>query len=366
VRAKLRYTKQPEDCLGEAVHLFRCADLALTNLEYPLTSGKNTIRKYGSHMKGHPDAISILQRSGISLVSLANNHILDYGERGLLDTLDICRENGIDTVGAGLSLEEARSPFYKKIRGIRIAVIAFCENEFSVASGHRGGAAPMNPIDDYRQIQEARQKADILLVVVHGGNEFSHYPSPRVVKQYRFYAESGASAVIAHHPHYIQGYELHNGTPILYSLGKLLYTRMEDPHVLEAPIATLAFDVDTLEPTVDYDFFRISLENTRLEELEGDEEEELRQRFSRYCTVLQDPQALVEEWDKYCRKREHIYLTVLTLMPHVLFRILRRLKMTNLIKRYARRRTKALIGLEDMMRCESQRDASLHLLERLR
>src|SRR5690606_39051508 len=87
------------------------------------------------------------------------------------------------------------------------------------------GANGMDLIDDVKAIREAKTKSNFLFVIVHGGNEHYNYPSPRMVKQYRFYAENGADAVIGHHTHCVSGYERHNNVPIFYSLGNFLFTK---------------------------------------------------------------------------------------------------------------------------------------------
>jgi hypothetical protein len=206
---------------------FANSDLNIVNLEAPITSNlrKNRIQKTGPHLRGSEDVVGpLLTKLNINLVTLANNHILDYGERGLQDTLKFCRNRDIDTVGAGINLQEAQAPFFKEINGLTIAVLNFAENEWCNSTSQSAGANPMDLIDNINQIRETKKNSDVVLVIVHGGNEYNHYPSPRMVKQYRFYAENGADAVIGHHTHCVSGYERHNGVPILYSLGNFLFT----------------------------------------------------------------------------------------------------------------------------------------------
>ena len=99
----------------------------------------------------------------------------------------------------------------------------FAENGWSNANGSQGGSNPMDAIDNAYQIREASAKADITLVIIHGGHEGNFYASPRMIKQYRFLAEQGASAVLGHHPHCVNGYEEHKGVPIFFSLGNLFF-----------------------------------------------------------------------------------------------------------------------------------------------
>jgi len=362
VEEKLQHTQDPYDLFGEALHLLQAGDLTITNLEYPLTECDEKLCKNGPHLTGHPSTISILKSSSIDILSLANNHILNCCEQGLKDTLDLCEANGISTVGAGMTLEEAQKILYLEVKGVKIAFIAFCENEFSTATKDHGGAAPMDLIDNLQAIKEAKRNSDIVILLIHGGNEHFHYPSPRIVKQYRFYIDQGASAIIAHHPHYVQGFEFYNGKPILYSLCHLMFTRKKDPGTLEVPIAELLIDPKTLDISVDYHFYRISLEDTTLVELSQGEEIEMRKRFDHYCSVIQDPAALEEEWKKYCRSQEEKYYKIIFLTPRFIERIFLKLGINIFFKKLKRIFPRERLRLLNIVRCESHRDVVISLL----
>lgn len=353
----------PSELLGPAVSRFQEADLAIVNLEYPLTTANTRLIKYGSHQKGHPKTISVLKEAGINVVDLANNHILDYGETGLADTLEVCAREQIAAVGAGLTPEEASDPYFVTIRQQRVAVLGICENEFSIARDGRGGAYGLDPIGNYHSIRKAKANADILIVLFHGGSEFSHYPSPRMIRTCRFFADCGASAVVCHHPHYIQGFEVYNGVPILYSLGKLFYTRMSNPGVLEIPIARLDFSVPHQELSVHFDFFRLSLDQMRLIDMSVQELSSLLERFQNYCRALGSPETILSEWDKYCAERKNFYLFLLLSMHPLLFKIARRLGVEHLVNLCAKFKRNNLLVSEHLIRCESHREAVLHILE---
>lgn len=363
VEEKLQHTQDPYDLFGEALQLLQSGDLTITNLEYPLTDCNDRLCKNGPYLRGHPSTISIIKSSGINILSLANNHILNCCEQGLKDTLSLCEANGISTVGAGMTLEDAQKILYKEINGVKIAFIAFCESEFTVATKNHGGAAPMDLIDNLKSIKEAKRHSDIVILLIHGGNEHSHYPSPRIVKQYRFYIDQGASAIIAHHPHYIQGFEFYKGKPILYSLCHLMFTRKKDPGTLEVPIAELLIDPELLNISVEFHFYRISLEETKLVELSQIEEMEMRNRFDRYCSVIKDPAALEEEWKKYCKSQEDKYYKILFLMPKVLEQIFTKFKLNSPAIKLKRFYPRELLRMLNVIRCESHRDVALSLLD---
>ena len=198
-------------------------DWAITNLECPLTLSNNSIEKTGPNLKAHPDCIEGIKFGGFNVVNLANNHIMDYGEQGLIDTINICEKNKIHYVGAGQNINKVSKPLYLTVKETKIAIVNFCENEWSIAGKNKAGANPLNPIINYYQIKEAKENSDFALVIVHGGNEQYKYPSPRMVETYRFFADCGANTVIGHHTHCPSGYERYNNVPIFYSLGNLIF-----------------------------------------------------------------------------------------------------------------------------------------------
>src|SRR5690554_6283161 len=208
--------------------LFSSADYRIINLEAPITNdrSKNKIIKTGPHLRmSEQSAISVLKQLNIDGVTLANNHILDYGTKGLLDTFDTLKSDEVAYVGAGTNLKDAAKYITLNKEGLKIAVINFCENEWSIAEEDSPGANPMDIIDNANQIKEAKATHDKVIVIVHGGHEYYNLPSPRMQKQYRFYADQGADIVVGHHTHCISGNEVYNGVPIYYSLGNFLFTK---------------------------------------------------------------------------------------------------------------------------------------------
>ncbi|MBP6557736.1 MAG: CapA family protein [Flavobacterium sp.] len=199
------------------------ADLAITNLECPLTDTNNPIEKSGPCIKATPNSIEALQFAGFHLATLANNHIMDFGSEGLKSTLKVCETAGIKTVGANENLTEARKPFITTINGIKIGILNFAENEFCTTTGTEYGANPLNPVANYYDITATKKQVDFLMVIVHGGREHYQLPSPRVRENFRFFIDAGADAVVSHHTHCYSGYEMHHGKPIFYSLGNFIF-----------------------------------------------------------------------------------------------------------------------------------------------
>ena len=200
------------------------ADYSVVNFETTLADDKcKKIHKAGPALSCPQDSIRLLKDAGFSCVTLANNHFRDYGTRGVLLSISEIDKVGLDRVGGGMNLEEAEKTLYKEMDGKRVAFINACEHEFSIADNARGGSAPLDIVGVSLRIQEAREKSDYVLVIIHGGNEHYQLPTPRMKKTYRFFVKMGADAVVNHHQHCYSGYEVYEGKPIVYGLGNFCF-----------------------------------------------------------------------------------------------------------------------------------------------
>lgn len=200
------------------------ADFSIVNFEFPIVESHCApIAKYGPNLKGQKKAINAIKYAGFTACTLANNHILDQGEDCCLNTKKLLEDNGIKTVGVGKDIHEAGQILYHKINDKTLAIINCCENESSIANENRAGANPLNPISQWYKIKDAKNNADVVIVIVHGGVEHYQLPLPRMKETYRFFIDAGADAVINHHQHCYSGYEFYNGKPIVYGLGNFCF-----------------------------------------------------------------------------------------------------------------------------------------------
>lgn len=210
--------------LKEVCDITGDVDYSIVNFECPVVTGiAEPIEKQGPNLKCSPKGVDALRYSGFDCVTLANNHLFDYGVAGVKETIRTLDERGIDHVGGGLNLDDASQVLYKVIAGQRLAIINCCEHEFSIATRDQAGSNPLNPVRQYNAIMEAKTNADYVLVIVHGGHEHFQLPSPRMVETYRFFIDAGASTVVNHHQHCFSGYELYHGKPIFYGLGNFCF-----------------------------------------------------------------------------------------------------------------------------------------------
>jgi poly-gamma-glutamate synthesis protein (capsule biosynthesis protein) len=208
--------------------VLRGADLRIVNCECALTAGGKPVWKSGAVFKGLPTHVSGLNRVPFEVACLANNHVFDYGLRGFRETLDVLHRNGIRTVGAGLTFEEAVSPLTVKVKDTRITIVNFSEGEDLTASRGGPGVCGWEIEKLVGLVRKVKKRGDFLIAVGHAGLEYIPFPPPYVVEAYRALAEAGADCVIGHHPHVPQGLELRDGRLIAYSLGNFVFWQPGD------------------------------------------------------------------------------------------------------------------------------------------
>jgi poly-gamma-glutamate synthesis protein (capsule biosynthesis protein) len=209
--------------LGPVKALMEKADLVIGNLETPLCDQEAPIRKCGPNFICKPALAPVLRDLGFHCLTLANNHINDQGTPGLEQTLRVLREAKVAYCGAGMTHEEACRPVVFEIKGRSLAVFNFAEGEFAQAQEEGPGAARLDPWWPERGLQNVRQEVDIILAILHIGNEYQPIPSPLTTDFCRRLAAAGADAVVAHHAHIPQATELFDGVPLCFSLGNCLF-----------------------------------------------------------------------------------------------------------------------------------------------
>lgn len=337
------------------------SDYFVVNLECPLTHGTDPIEKIGPNLKANPKTILLLKSLGVTLVSLANNHIYDYGQTGLRETLQICKNNGVTTVGAGETLDVAQQPTYTTIQGLRIAFVNFAENEFCNADTKQGGANSLDIVDNTRQIQIARGQADAVIVIIHGGHEHFHYPSPRMVKQYRFFAEQGATAIIGHHTHCVSGYEIHKGVPIFYSLGNFLFdSKTKFPGWYEGYMVELEIG-NSKSCTFSILPYKQCFNDIGIYLLKGDERRSFFNKLQEISNSIKDDIWLKSIWADYVAEKRKSYLYNACTRDKRLLGLLNKL---NLLQPYVGKAR--LINLTNLIQNESHRDILLATLKSIK
>jgi len=363
IEAFHKTTKKPSSLFGDLLSEIETVDYAIYNQEYPLTKSNEKYYKYGPNLKGNPICIKAVADAGFNIATLANNHTLDFGEDGMNDTVSVCKQNNIVPIGWGKNLNESRQVHIIEKNGVKVALLNCAENEFNTAKQNSGGAYPLNIIDNTRLIQELKKAVDHIIMIIHGGTDFCHYPSPRMVDQYRFYAENGVSAIIGHHTHHVSGYEVYKGVPIFYSIGNLIYPYTWNSDCQE----TLVIKFKATKDHLDFKIlpYRFSTPNMRLEKIDKESDENFFFRLKKYSEALSENQVLLEKWSEHINSTysRTVYYTLLTRTPYILHKIARKLKILNFYEVLVKRYDKRMLALWNINRCETHQDAVQYLLD---
>ncbi|MFC4778626.1 CapA family protein [Paenibacillus sp. GCM10023252] len=203
-------------------------DITAGNLEFPVTSRGTPAENKQYVFKGAPEALPALKESGFDVLSLANNHTMDQGVEGLLDTIQHLNKAKLSHMGAGRNDQEAFSPVIKEAGGVKVAYIGLSKVvptvEWKADKNKPGVAETYNTTRAIAAIKRASEQADVVVVMVHWGRENADQPEPYQRDFARQYIDAGADLVIGSHPHVLQGFETYKGKWIAYSLGNFIFS----------------------------------------------------------------------------------------------------------------------------------------------
>lgn len=336
-------------------------DFSIVNLETALTRSTKKIKKTGNNFKRHPESIQHIKDGYWDAVALSNNHIRDYADEGVMDTIEICEQNNILTVGAGKNLEDAAKPLRLNIKGRRISILNYNEREFNIAGEDYAGANPFDLIDAYHQIKREKEENDFLIVVYHGGLEYMKYPTPQIVKAFKYIVEVGADAVIGHHTHFYSGMIEHHGKPLIFSLGNFFAetsTKNPKPELSIGLLANLYIDEDnkvsaSLTPMTQ------DTNNKTINFLNEGQKTEVLNDIRNISVVINNEWELENIWNLYYQKEQARLTNILASDSKIEYRLRKHIPYLNRISSY-----KAAIVL-NLMRCDSHRYKTIEILEKL-
>jgi len=200
-------------------------DLRLGNLESPITN-EPRVAKSKFALRANPNAREILAKSHFDVLSLSNNHAMDFGWSGLNETINALDAMGIGHVGAGAELGVANSAKILEVNGDKVAVVAFCDVAQTsplYATDDQPGISPLNE-SSVELVSSLRKQVDWVIVQLHWGTEMSQMPSPTQRELASKFASAGASVILGHHPHVLQPMEIIDSVPVVYSLGNFAFS----------------------------------------------------------------------------------------------------------------------------------------------
>lgn len=338
---------------GETLQEIESSDIVIGNLECAVTDNPKPIKKAGPVLYTNTKSMEALK--GFTALSLANNHIRDCGDDGVITAIETCRDLGIKTFGAGKNQDEAKKPLVIDCKGKKIGVMSLAEQEFNVATDSRSGAAYLDLYEDFDRIREFRKTVDYIILLYHGGIEYFPYASPDLQKRCRKFADCGADLVTCQHSHCIGTIEHYRGSTIVYGQGNSVFGyRANDASWNRG----LLIHVELGEhATVTYKGMQATAEGLRFMNRVTQEllDVELEGRASA------KPGVVSKEWDNFCAKHALIHLPLLLGWPRLLIAINRRTD--NLIVKLLYNRKKHN-NTHNLMRCDALRETLMNVLSK--
>lgn len=245
-----------EEPLEEVASQLAGADITVGNLESPLSTGGTQNADKDITFRGDPAGAEGLALAGFDFVSLANNHVLDYGSEALQDTIATLDSFGIGHAGAGMNKSEASAPAVAEVDGMTVAFLSFSHILPSgfIATDSRAGLAQgrLNMDEVEAAIRAADAEYDYVLVSFHWGVEYEDNCNGDQVKDAHRAVDAGADMVLSHHPHVIQAVEYYDGALIAYSLGDFVFDHYSrktgEAFILEADLGPYGVSGATATP----------------------------------------------------------------------------------------------------------------------
>lgn len=281
----------------DIIDLFRHSSFSICNLEGSLSDSPETIKKIGPSIFAPSKSFEAIKKMGVKCLALANNHFMDAGRNGCINTLDILDKNGIAYIG----VENKKSFFYisKKIGDKNVAIYNVAETMFNQPMGD----ISINLYKEYdvcKQIKELKSKNDYVIVIYHGGTEYFQYPTEELRRRFHLMADCGADVVTAQHTHCIGCEEQYNDTYLLYGQGNFLFARQKSTLTKNGILLRISFSkgIKIEKIFISSDSGYVSISN----------DSKLLSSFEKRCSHLYDLKFIESQYTEFTIQRYWIYL----------------------------------------------------------
>ena len=213
---------------NDVVNVMTGSDLMIANSEFTVSERGQKLSGKQYTFRANPKRLSIYYEMGIDLLTLANNHVYDFGRDAFLDMLDAFDEYKIPYIGAGRNNEEALKPYYFVINGFKFAFINATRAEKYIMTPEAKENSPgvfrcYNPTELVNLIKNTKSNSDYVITILHFGKEGSHELEKEQIDVAKKSIDAGANIVVGHHAHTLQGVEIYNDKPIIYNLGDFIF-----------------------------------------------------------------------------------------------------------------------------------------------
>lgn len=289
---------------NDLVKTLEQADFVAMNLETPLCDELSPIIKCGPCLSAPISTIIGIKEINSCFYTLANNHIMDQGHKGLRSTIKTLSENKIGFAGAGNNIKEAKQPYISEINGKIIGFYCCAEHEFSIADENTPGANPFDPLESFEHIKLLKKKCDYIVVLYHGGKEHYRYPSPKLQKVFHKLADSGANLIIAQHTHCIGCYEEYNGSTLVYGQGNFLFDNSNNEYWRTSLLVCMDLEADKFKIS----FVPIIKVNNVVRQAGETEGKAILAEFEERSNNIKKYGFIREAYEKYALEMEKEYL----------------------------------------------------------
>lgn len=315
---------------NELLKIWEKSDYKIFNLECPMTDSHEKLIKCGPNLKCSPKSINGLNKLNPALILLANNHILDYSDSGLNDTINILDNNNINWIGVGKNINELKKSYTFNVDNQRIAIYNCCEHEFCIATDESSGANPFDWCNIDNDLKKLKKMCDYLIVVYHGGKEHYRYPSPLLQKKCHKMVEYGADLIICQHSHCIGCMEEYNKSTIIYGQGNFIFNMNQNEYWNNGLILDIKFDNNKAK----IDYIPIIQTKYGIRIANENEKKEILNDFYNRSKKIQEKNFVEHEYTNYSSKLLNEYIIRIT-GNNFLFRIIKKItpKFFNLLIR---------------------------------
>ncbi len=324
-------------------------DLITANLETPLTNCDKNINKCGPSIKGTPSSCKGIKQLNVGLVTLANNHICDFGDEGIKETIKTLNNYNIKHIGSKID-GQFNNSMIVNISNVKVGFYSVCENEFSSCLIRHNSANSLDIPRCLDEIKKLKQECDYVIVLYHGGKELYKYPTPFEQKICRSFVDSGCDLVIVQHSHCIGCFEVYQSKTIVYGQGNFVFGR--DPKQKEYR-TSLLLDVEINNKKNSINYIPIEIANNKICISNN---KAIIDDFIYRSNQISSPGFVDEEYSRQILNSKYYIYYALFHKSIAYQRIDKRIFKHALIKRYIKKHKSSLLQLYNLILCESHKE----------
>ena len=339
----------------ELTSLLKKTDIKIFNLETVVGEKGLPIKKVGPYLRCPEECFSGIAALNPTVLSIANNHVMDYGEEGLLETIRIIEKNNIKWVGAGRNINSLKKYIVIEKNEIKIGIYSCTEHEFSISDSNFAGCNPYDPLYSFDDIREVSQKCDYLIVLYHGNKEYYRYPSPDVQRVCRKFAECGANIVLCQHSHCIGSAEKYGQCELVYGQGNFLFYGGETNEFFQAG-ALVQVEIDEYTKNSFVTYIPVVRNGFTIRLASEQEKKKILEEFECRSEKMKDLDFVKKNYLEFSKTMLEIYYSrcLAKVRRNILFRIINKISKRKLIGYFFS--DNDCLSILNMIECEAHRE----------